>query len=227
MKSLFCVLAAGTFAMVSGANETNSLCTGSSAKLPFDQCQAWIKFFDAASVDASDGCGGFQTKSVRLDPCNCDMSAYGVNDPSPCNAAGTTITHISLRECTMFGSLPDEIGAWVDIEAFDVTKNTLGGKLPLSMRNWTKLRKFLVDLNSFHGGPLPALPFAKFARPRSTPDKFSHLSDCTISDEDHDTYACPWPAGAKDVCMIRSLDVPAPQQHFRLVNDSDCRKSGS
>jgi len=128
----------------------------------------------------------------------------------------------ALRECSLRGSLPDEIGAWVDIEAFDVTKNALGGKLPLSMRRWTKLRKLLVDQNSFSGGPLPALPFATFARPWTTPDKFSHLSDCTISDEDHDTYACPWPAGAKDVCMIRSLDVPYDQQHFRLVNDSDC-----
>jgi hypothetical protein len=129
-----------------------------------------------------------------------------------------------LRECTLRGSLPDEIGAWVDIEAFDVTKNTLKGQLPLSMRRWTKLRKLDVDHNSF-SGPLPALPFDTFVRPWTTPDKFSHLSNCTISDEaagGRSKYSCPWPAGAKDVCMIRALDVPFPQQHFRLVNDSDC-----
>jgi hypothetical protein len=93
MKS-FCVLLAGTFAFAVVDGATSELCTGESAKLPFDQCQAWIKFHDAANVDASDGCGGFQTKSVRLNPCGCDMSAYGVPDLSPCNAAGTTITHM-------------------------------------------------------------------------------------------------------------------------------------
>ena len=80
------------------------------------------------------------------------------------------------------------IGAYVDIALFDVDNNDLSGTVPASLGNWRKIERFAVDENRF-SGVLPAM-------------SFSTMNDCyLLHDPAMDSFACPWPAGAKEVCF--------------------------
>jgi hypothetical protein len=70
-------------------------CTGASAKLPTDECAAWIAFFEAAGGSNWEGNGEGVS---RTDPCG--TLAHVGDDPAPCNAAGTAIVSMYVTTPT-------------------------------------------------------------------------------------------------------------------------------
>jgi hypothetical protein len=71
-------------AAVSSAVELTAACTGSSTKLPQDQCDAWGDFYDALNGKSWTACNG-----TRTDPCSCYSSA---SLDVACNSGGTAIS---------------------------------------------------------------------------------------------------------------------------------------
>ena len=178
------------------------LCTGLSVNLPADQCAAWTKLYDSTA-----GPGWRLCASSRTDPCSC----LGYDGATPvCNADHTTVRQVNLFGARLNGTLPDEIGAWKDIELFDVSgnleaPNSIFGTLPASMANWKALGHFAVYENHLSGGLLPPLPF-------------DLLTVCTLSlrPQGANVFQCPWPAGTTAVCQKYAGSSWVP------VTDSDC-----
>ena len=119
-------------------------------------------------------------------------------------------THSALSTRNLVGSLPVEIGAWVDIIHFDVEDNDLKGRLPTSMSEWRAIQVLLVYNNAFSGGQLPALSFEEIA-----------ADQCVIMDaratHSLTSFLCPWPPGATSNCR-RVLATG----HDVAITDSDC-----
>jgi len=123
-----------------------------------------------------------------------------------------------MDRCNIFGTLPNVIGAFVNITAFHVQGNRLCGTLPASMSNWDKITSFQVDGNMLTGS-LPAMSFALI-----TGNNADDNTGCTLSDsaeykkyQDTNTFTCPWPAGATAACSI-----PVYDSKPRPITDADC-----
>ena len=175
-----------------------SQCTGSSARLPIAQCAGWLAFFDATG-----GEGWTQCSDKRQDPCACSPGRS-------CNDVGTTINSVRLSSTGLNGTLPESIGAWVDIKSFAVDNNQLSGPLPTTVSRWTKLRDIHLDGNLFAGAPLPHLPFEQL--------QGCGLDSCCvlIQGGNDNAFQCPWPAGVTSHCDKATWD-----SHVR-VTDADC-----
>jgi hypothetical protein len=79
---------------VLSAAKLTTACTGSSTNLPLDQCDAWIKFYDALTGDGWISSGGDACKGLRTDPCAC-KGVHGKT--SVCNNDGTTVVNLCVR----------------------------------------------------------------------------------------------------------------------------------
>jgi hypothetical protein len=166
-------------------------CTGASKNLAVDQCLAWIDFYDALH-----GSGWRACNETRTDPCAC----AGTFGTAPvCNPGGTVVTQIMLTDPKwtpttrlVYGTLPDSIGAFVNITAFNIADygGRITGSIPASIKAWKALTSFEIYANMFAGAPLPNLPFEQ-------------LTTCTLLDHvwgGHNSFDCPWPTGATDHC---------------------------
>ena len=112
--------------------------------------------------------------------------------------------------CNLDGTLPDAIGAFVDIAIFSVRGNHLRGPLPLSLSAWKKMANFQVSGNQLSGGPLPALPFPTALLPWGRPVCALFESRARESNQ----FTCPWPAGAVAACTANDTSVH--------ITDADC-----
>ena len=127
-----------------------------------------------------------------------------------CSADGTTVKRVNLFGARLTGTLPDAIGAWVDILLFDVHANTLSGAMPPSSVKWRALTYFDISNNHFSGEePLPALPF-------------SAITSCGLL-IGANAFQCPWPAGATAICDKWSNQ----QQGWVFITDADCTPTAS
>ena len=79
---------------VLSAAKLTTACTGSSTNLPLDQCDAWIKFYDALTGDGWISSAGDACKGLRTDPCAC-KGVHGKT--SVCNNDGTTVVKLCVR----------------------------------------------------------------------------------------------------------------------------------
>jgi hypothetical protein len=67
----------------------------------------------------------------------------------------------------------------------------LSGAVPASLGNWGQIRFFRVSGNRFSGA-LPAMSFSTMTW---------GVRCILLDDPATNSFACPWPAGAKDVCQ--------------------------
>ena len=51
------------------------------------------------------------------------------------------LRHSSLSNSGLVGTIPDAVGAFVDMESFEVGNYNLNGSLPASMSAWKKTRR--------------------------------------------------------------------------------------
>ena len=183
---------------VMAANATN--CTGTSTKLPANQCRAWTAFFDATG-----GSGWTYCSETRTDPCSCTTLTADV-----CDASGTTVESVRLGTNNMSGMLPQEIGAWVDIKSFAVDGNLLHGTVPASVGRWKNIRDIHLDSNQLVG-ELPAMPFEQLTG--------CGLDSCCVllMDSGSNAFSCPWPEGAMAHC-----DKATWNSHVRIAK-TDCK----
>ena len=130
---------------------------------------------------------------MRTDPCACQ--GWSGFDPV-CNTANTTVVGVALFSSHLNGTIPDEVGAWVDIINFDIGDNAITGPLPSSMSRWRQFTgQFDVKRNYISGGVMPALPFETmelcilFEKEETGP-----------LDPDKNSFDCPWPAGVTANC---------------------------
>jgi hypothetical protein len=72
-----------------------------------------------------------------------------------CNASGTHVTRINLRENRLNGALPSSLAGLPELELFDVNSNQLTGSIP-AIAGLVKLDTFNVGANRLSGA-LPAL----------------------------------------------------------------------
>lgn len=59
-----------------------------------------------------------------------------------------------MYSVNLVGTLPAEIGAWVDVTHVQLSMNQLSGSLPPEIGNWTKLRELYAYDNQLTG-PIP------------------------------------------------------------------------
>ena len=194
------------FGSSSYALQFSATCTGASSALPTDQCAAWIAFFDSAGGLSWSFCS-----DARTDPCSCAgyAGAYPV-----CSTDGTTVERVNMFEAGLNGTLPAAIGAWVNVTLFDVHQSAdLTGTLPSTTARWQALTYFDLSDNHLSGAPgalgsspLPALPFAT-------------MTNCALFlGSGTNRFACPWPAGAKEICTKYSTSAA----NWVPVTDADC-----
>ena len=217
--SFFC---AAPLVVVGGATvqagTTTTKCTGESVDLPTDQCSAWSDFYDSTQ-----GTYWGDGSCSRTDPCGCSpVDGYGVT----CGMADgvPTVQIVSLTNCNLRGTLPDSIGAWVDLTKFDVDHNSLTGSLPSTLSQWTKLTLsdgfFDVSMNGL-SGVLPALPFAQMPQ---APE----WARCRLLSHHYggtNSFDCPWPKGATEACDKWVQDPTFTG--WAPITDSDCGTNGT
>ena len=194
MRMVACAL------LIAAAGVTASPCTGTSTRLPEDQCTAWTAFFDATGGKSWTYC--FDT---RTDPCSCKTLTADV-----CNASGTTVESVRLGSNNLSGTLPQQIGAWVDLKSFAVDGNLLQGPVPASVGRWTKIRDLHLDSNHL-SGVLPTMAFEQLTG--------CGLDSCCelLMDSGTNAFSCPWPKGAMMYC-----DKMTWNSHVR-VTEKDCK----
>ena len=117
-----------------------------------------------------------------------------------CNADNTTIVNLStMTGNNMAGTLPNEIGAFEDIETFVFLSSParqapnfiITGALPASMAKWKKLKQVAVEDGNSFSGPLPALDFASMTQCWLYPEKFV---------QGFGGFDCPLPKDAVKYC---------------------------
>jgi hypothetical protein len=118
-----------------------------------------------------------------------------------------------MADSNLDGTLPESIGAFVNITVISVFGNKITGTLPLSLNAWRKVNHFQVQGNQLSGGPLPTLPFQNFGRNGTYPCAlFTNLTAPT------NQFTCPWPAGAVAAC---TTGYPNP---YVPITNADCSK---
>ena len=92
------------------------------------------------------------------------------------------------------------------MSVFDVRYNYVSGAIPASVRNCRKIEYFNVHGNRF-SGVLPAMSFTMF-----------HGCILFVEAEPWNRFTCPWPAGAKEVCVKYN----ASETMVQPITDDDC-----
>ena len=122
------------------------------------------------------------------------------------------LRHSELRSSNLVGTIPNAIGAFVDMETFNVFGNRrLNGSLPASMSAWKKLKFFDVRGTKFNGA-LPAL-------------NYRAMTTCTLCDAAFfgkpgchgNAFSCPFPQGVTDRCQKFNGDM-----EYQPIANADC-----
>ena len=180
-------------------------CTGASVSLATDQCAAWGKFWDGAGGPNWAGKGQNCSKS---DPCAC---RYGVE------CSGGSITTILLSFSNLRGTISNAVGAFVDMESFNVAGSSLTGSLPASMSAWKKVKFFSVRGCSFN----TALPVLNYRA-------MKHCDLCAVGEAQQpcgtgfskNIFSCPFPPEVTDRCSKYDGGMS-----YDPITDADCHNT--
>ena len=120
--------------------------------------------------------------------------------------------HSELQSSNLVGTIPNAIGAFVDMETFNVFGNRrLNGSLPASMSAWQKLKIFLVRDAKFNGA-LPVL-------------NYRAMTECVLCGAANfgragcqgNAFSCPFPQGVTDRCQKFNGDM-----EYQPIANADC-----
>ena len=108
--------------------------------------------------------------------------------------------HSELQSSNLVGTIPNAIGAFVDMKSFDVHNNrVLTGSLPASMSAWKKVTYFSVHATEFN----TALPVLNYSAMKQG------CILCGVGEDNQrcgtgfskDIFSCPFPQGVTDRCQ--------------------------
>ena len=119
--------------------------------------------------------------------------------------------HSELQSSNLVGTIPNAIGAFVDMETFDVLGNRLNGSLPASMSAWKKLKIFLVRDAKFNGA-LPVLNYRAMTQCVLCGAASFGRAGCQGN-----AFSCPFPQGVTDRCQKFNGDM-----EYRPIANADC-----
>ena len=189
-------------------------CTGASVNLKAEQCAAWGKFWDGAG---GPNWGGEGEDCSKSDPCGC---RHGVecgpktasSNCSLSDSCDSSITSISLHSSNLAGTISNAVGAFVDIETFDVFGNRrLNGSLPASMSAWMKVKFFDVRGSNFNGA-LPVLNYRAMRQCVLCGAAVFGKAGCV-----RNAFSCPFPQGVTDKCQKFNGDM-----EYQPIVNADC-----
>ena len=113
----------------------------------------------------------------------------------------------------MKGTLSKSIGAWTNIDYFDISTNMLGGEFTADASKWANITWLNIRGNQIKG-PLPAIPFGP------------HTTGCYVLDaKPTNSLTCPWPNNAVRYCKKSNTTNPKdPNAGYVPITDADCTK---
>lgn len=125
--------------------------------------------------------------------------------------------HSSLYSSGLVGTIPDAIGAFVDMESFNVQNSRLNGSLPASMSAWKKVKFFSVRDTNFNGA-LPVLNYR--AMTQCVLCGVGEPNDRCGTIFSHDVFSCPFPQGVTDRCQKFTGDMT-----YTPITNADCHNT--
>jgi hypothetical protein len=125
----------------------------------------------------------------------------------------------SLYSSNVIGTIPDAVGAFVNMESFLVSGNNLNGSLPASMSAWKEVKHFQVRDCHFDGA-LPVLNYHAMTGPAG--------SDCVLCGAapfgrngcQGNRFSCPFPQGVTDRCQKFNGNM-----ELQPITNADCYNS--
>ena len=102
--------------------------------------------------------------------------------------------HSTLFNSNLKGTISNAIGAFVDMEYFNVGNYGLTGSLPASMSAWKKVTEFDVVGSKFDGA-LPVLDYGAMKRCVLIGAPFAHKYFGNY-------FSCPFPPGVTKKCQL-------------------------
>jgi xylan 1,4-beta-xylosidase len=168
-------------------------CTGESAGLLSQDCDAWQALFNATNGKHWKHCGG---PAGFTDPCACDGAKhFGTGLLCKANA----ITSLELTMNNLVGSIPAAISQMKALNMLSLPGNHLSGAIPAAIGEMPSL-KFLNLWNNHLSGTVPALPFSQYTEECClTGPKNSGLRD--------NSFTCPLPPDSKKCVVSRQSGV--------------------
>jgi hypothetical protein len=126
------------------------------------------------------------------------------------------LRHSSLFSSNLVGTISSAIGAFVDMESFDVSGSRLNGSLPASMSAWKKVKFFSVRGCHLDG----ALPVLNYHAMYSTTG--SHCVLCGAAAFGRagcqgNAFSCPFPQGVTDRCQKFNGNM-----EYQPITNADC-----
>jgi hypothetical protein len=131
-----------------------------------------------------------------------------------CNAAGTTVTGLTLSENGLAGSLPAGLAGLPNLQMFDLGLNRLSGALPKELGGLKKLQLLALPFNQLTGslpvelGGLPALQVLDLGRNKlsgSLPPELGNLGALTYLDLSGNQIGGPIPWALGQLGNLRTL----------------------
>eukprot|EP01047_Picozoa_sp_COSAG01_P006656 COSAG01_NODE_244_length_20489_cov_21.366748_5_plen_1217_part_00 len=195
-------------------------CTGESAGLLSQDCDAWQALFNATNGEHWKHCSG---PAGFTDPCACDGAKhFGTGLLCKANA----ITSLELTMNNLVGSIPAAISQMQALNMLSLPGNHLSGAIPAAIGEMPSL-KFLNLWNNHLSGTVPALPFSQYTEECClTGPKNSGMRD--------NTFTCPLPpdskkcvvSGQSGVWCTKALVATAAQiddalEHAQLKTDDE------
>ena len=122
--------------------------------------------------------------------------------------------HSSLYSSNLVGTIPNAIGAFVDMETFEVGSSRLNGSLPASMSAWKKVKNFSVRDTKFNGA-LPVLNYRAM-----TQCVLCGAADFGRAGCSGNAFSCPFPQGVTDRCQKFTGDMT-----YTPITNADCHNT--
>ena len=121
--------------------------------------------------------------------------------------------HSSLYSSNLVGTIPNAIGAFVDMETFEVGSSRLNGSLPASMSAWKKVKRFAVQDAKFTG----ALPMLNYRAMSDNGCVLCGAANFGRAGCSGNAFSCPFPQGVTDRCQKFNGDM-----EYQPITNADC-----
>ena len=126
------------------------------------------------------------------------------------------LRHSELDNQGLAGTIPDDVGAFVDIATFDVGNYHLNGSLPASMSAWKKVAYFDVRGSHLH----TALPVLNYRA-------MTQCVLCAVGEpndpcgkDGRNYFTCPFPEGVTDRCTKFNGNM-----EYSAITNADCHNT--
>ena len=119
--------------------------------------------------------------------------------------------HSSLFSSNLAGTIPNAVGAFVDIETFEVDR--LSGSLPASMSAWKEVKFFDVRGGKFTG----ALPVLNYCAMATLGCVLCNAAAFGRAGCVGNAFSCPFPQGVTDRCQKFNGDMS-----YQPIVNADC-----